>query len=294
MLIHRYLIVLILLTLSTLTSSFVPHFLTRASPVFKTHTASTLNAEKQKPALPQEVKQKLLAESIAPWRTLRLFLYASFGSGAFVGLLITLSNLSAPDSMKTSDPDSNLLLNAGVNFIATAAFATAAYFDAKKGKELEGKVDAKFARKLVQKEEEKESQKIWSTASSYPIKLNSGLQSLKSLNDKRLSVVFVSGNGGFIKETLLNARLNKEVIKTNGLILATPDNGGFSKMEEYTSTYDNELLNVMKGEVEKAKEQGAKVEDGVVVVVGREGKVVRRGIGRVDFRKVCSDILGEN
>lgn len=66
--------------------------------------------------------------------------------------------------MKTSDPDSNLLLNAGVNFIATAAFATAAYFDAKKGKELEGKVDAKFARKLVQKEEEKGTKSSRSSA----------------------------------------------------------------------------------------------------------------------------------
>ena len=47
----------------------------------------------------------------------------------------------------------------------------------------------------------------------------------------------------------------------------------------------------MDVEVKKAKEQGAKVEEGVVVVLGKNGKVVRRGIGRVDWRKIGEDCL---
>ena len=40
-------------------------------------------------------RTKLISESIAPWRTLRLFLYGSAASGAFVGGLITLSGAIA-------------------------------------------------------------------------------------------------------------------------------------------------------------------------------------------------------
>ncbi|GMH88696.1 hypothetical protein TrST_g13663 [Triparma strigata] len=233
----------------------------------------------------------LLAESIAPWRTLRLFTYTSFGSGAFLGLLITLSNLAAPDNMKTSDPDSNLPLNALINFIAVSGFAAAGYFDVKKGKELEGKVDDKFARKLKVKEEEMEAKIVWNGVKDEKVVMNGGEFSLKELKTKRLSIVFISGSPSYLKETLLSAKLSKNVIKTNGLILSLPSNKSFEKVEEYVGYYSSSISKVMDVEVKKAKEQGAKVEEGVVVVLGKNGKVVRRGIGRVDWRKIGEDCL---
>ena len=66
-----------------------PSPLSRASGVQK---PTLLCAEKKKKnvvKLDEAVKAKLLAESIAPWRTVRLFLYGSFGSGAFVGGFLT-------------------------------------------------------------------------------------------------------------------------------------------------------------------------------------------------------------
>ena len=57
---------------------------------------ATPNDRKKKgTGLDESVRTKLVSESIAPWRTLRLFLYFSLGSGALVGGLITLTGLTA-------------------------------------------------------------------------------------------------------------------------------------------------------------------------------------------------------
>lgn len=50
---------------------------------------------KKKGALDESVRTKLVTESIAPWRTLRLFLYGALGSGAFIGGLVTLPGTAA-------------------------------------------------------------------------------------------------------------------------------------------------------------------------------------------------------
>ena len=49
----------------------------------------------KKTGLDESVRTKLVTESIAPWRTLRLFLYGSLGSGAFIGGMVTLSSVAA-------------------------------------------------------------------------------------------------------------------------------------------------------------------------------------------------------
>ena len=51
-----------------------------------------------------DMKTKLLTESIAPWRTLRLFFYGALGSGAFIGGLINGSGAIAA----SASPDFNL------------------------------------------------------------------------------------------------------------------------------------------------------------------------------------------
>lgn len=54
--------------------------------------------------LDEGMRNKLVTESIAPWRTLRLFLYGALGSGAFVGGLINISGAVAG----SNSPDFNL------------------------------------------------------------------------------------------------------------------------------------------------------------------------------------------
>lgn len=62
--------------------------------------------EKKKP-YDEKLRKKLLSESIAPWRTIRLFLYGSLGSGAFVGGFIQLTGLLAALSAGKEGIDMN-------------------------------------------------------------------------------------------------------------------------------------------------------------------------------------------
>jgi hypothetical protein len=53
------------------------------------------------------LRSKLVSESIAPWRTVRLFFYASLGTGALIGGLVTLSGTAAALSGARPDLDLN-------------------------------------------------------------------------------------------------------------------------------------------------------------------------------------------
>ena len=71
----------------------------------------------KKRGLDESVRTKLVTESIAPWRTLRLFLYGSLGSGAFIGGLVTLSSTAAISAgAKEGD------LNTEVRFVSSRYF----------------------------------------------------------------------------------------------------------------------------------------------------------------------------
>lgn len=63
-----------------------------------------LHENKKKGGFDENMRSKLVTESIAPWRTIRLFLYGSFGSGAFLGGLINISGAVAA----SNSPDFNL------------------------------------------------------------------------------------------------------------------------------------------------------------------------------------------
>jgi Low psii accumulation1 / Rep27 len=63
--------------------------------------------KKTKGPFDEALRTKLVSESIAPWRTLRLFLYGSLGSGAAVGGFITLAGVAAALSGARTDIDLN-------------------------------------------------------------------------------------------------------------------------------------------------------------------------------------------
>ena len=50
---------------------------------------------KSKKPFDENLRSKLVSEAIAPWRTVRLFLYGSLGASALVGGLITLTGTLA-------------------------------------------------------------------------------------------------------------------------------------------------------------------------------------------------------
>lgn len=73
----------------------------------KKATSEDETVVKQSTRMDPAVRSKLLAESIAPWRAVRLFLYGSLGSGAAVGGFITLAGTLAALSGARSDLDLN-------------------------------------------------------------------------------------------------------------------------------------------------------------------------------------------
>lgn len=90
---------------------------------------------------------QLLAESIAPWRTLRLFLYASLGSGAALGGFLTLTGTLAVLSGARSDLElSTQYLNLAIDFGAVALFAVLGKLDLDRGNELNVKVEERIER----------------------------------------------------------------------------------------------------------------------------------------------------
>ena len=70
---------------------------------------SNSNDKKKGGGLDEGLRNKLVTESIAPWRTLRLFLYGALGSGAFIGGLINISGAVAA----SNSPDFNLQTEVG-------------------------------------------------------------------------------------------------------------------------------------------------------------------------------------
>jgi hypothetical protein len=58
---------------------------------------------KRKGGLEEGLRNKLVTESIAPWRTLRLFLYGTLGIGAFVGGLINTSGAIAASKLNPAE-----------------------------------------------------------------------------------------------------------------------------------------------------------------------------------------------
>ena len=105
--------ILSFLLLQSTSQAFTPRALSLSSTttapqrVVSTALWSEQEKPKKKGGLEGNLRNKLLAESIAPWRTVRLFLYGALGSGAFVGGFITLTGALAAISGARNDVDLN-------------------------------------------------------------------------------------------------------------------------------------------------------------------------------------------
>ena len=95
------------------------------------------------------MSNKLLAETIAPFRGLRLFFYGAFASGALAGGLITLSGVvAASNGLRPDIADLNAeCVNLAVDFGAVTAFGLLAKFDIDRGAELDVAVEERVRRK---------------------------------------------------------------------------------------------------------------------------------------------------
>jgi len=269
-----------------------------------------------------EIRKKLIAESIAPWRTLRLFLYAALGSGAAVGGFITAAGVAAAFSGVRTDLDLNTeLVNLGIDFGAAVAFAIFAKLDIDKGKELDQDVEAKIEKKLesraVSREMQKRAQELGNLKLN--IRVSADGQKMTEAPIKvlqtgaRQHVIIVAGPRKAVKDALLGANLMKLEDFAMSNVLVVPyelddknslvrPSGGFGDRPVWeTRPYVAEPVGegwdeYIQAEMNDAiKQSGSNAkEDGIAIVVGNNGQVIRRGVGMVPWRQTVEQLTQLN
>jgi hypothetical protein len=272
---------------------------------------------------PPNVSNKLLAETIAPFRGLRLFFYAAFASGAFVGGLITLSGvIAASNGLRPDIVDIGAeYVNLAVDFGAVALFGALAKFDLDGGARLDAAVEERVRRK-------DELRKLTRDMREREMKLRDLGVSVRVSTDgdtrvaplgvvqgsARQHVVLVIGPGRAIRDALRGAQLNKaNFAMTNILVIpyemgvdvvdrmTRPDGrGGFgvdSRPSYETQPYVAEpvgdgwedfAIAEMNAAVEQAGE-GVR-DEGIALVVANDGRVLRRGVGKVPWRQMVDEL----
>lgn len=280
------------------------------------------DAAKSKGNVDAETRKKLLAESIAPWRTIRLFFYGSLGSGAALGGFITLTGVLAALSGARDDVDLNTeYLNLAIDFGAVIAFGVFAKFDLDKKAELDENVEKKLERKKTQNKVTK--------------RMRAREQQLKQLNlsirvtedgatqvapvgavqeGANQHIIFVIGNRKCIKDALLGANLLKlDFSMSNVLVVPyeigvseeekkTRPSGGFGEKPVWeTQAYVAEPAgdgweDYVNGELDDAVEQSGPMvkQEGIAVVLANDGEVVRRGVGKVPWRQMVEELEQKN
>jgi len=259
------------------------------------------------------LRSKLLAETIAPWRSLRLFTYASSGVGAFVGLMITAGSLAAAGA--TGADVNEIYKNLGIDFSAAAISAVLFKLDSDKGSELEGNVEAKIQRK----KEMKEISKIMKSRErdiqdlEVSIRVSAGGESREAplgtlQSGAKQHAVILIGPQSYTRDSLFGAQLVKRDVFARSNVLIVPyalnidrtkPAGGFGERAEEKEAYiaqpvGDEWESYVAAEVKDAVAQGGEKlkEEGIVIVVNNEGEVIRRGVGLVPWKQIVNELNG--
>lgn len=279
----------------------------------------------KKGGIDASTRSRLLSESIAPWRTLRLFLYGSLGSGAAVGGLITLAGVAAGLSGARSDLDLNTeFLNLAIDFGAVAIFAFLAKWDFDQSNELNDKVKEK----IQQKKENKVIRKAMKEREQTLSKLNLEIRVTEDGSTQTAAVeaiqtggkqhmIVVAGGKKAIRDALLGANILKMEFSIRDVIIVPyelgktkeqkedeaklkPVGSGFGKdsrptweTQPYVAQPVGEGWDeFIQAEVDDAVQQnGEKVkEDGVAIVVSNTGEIIRRGVGQVPWRNMVEEL----
>jgi len=266
------------------------------------------------------VSNKLLAETIAPFRGLRLFFYGAFASGAFVGGLITASGVAAALNGLRPDVDLNAeYANMAIDFGFVALFGVLAKIDLDKGAELDAAVEEKVQRgkqrkKLTASMREREAL-LKDLNVNVRVTEDGGTKTapVGIMQEKaKQHVILVAGPGRAIRDALRGAQLNKvNFAMTNILVVpyetgadaadraSRPDGGGFgdSRPAYETQPYVADPAGegweeFIAAEMDAAADQaGDKVrEEGIALVVANDGKVLRRGVGKVPWRQMVDEL----
>lgn len=314
------------LFLPSLTSAFVvspltnPALLSRSSvnvpTVIATNTA-LLADKKKKGGLDETVRTKLVAESIDPWRTLRVFLYVSAGSGALIGGLITLTGAAAVMS-GAKEGDMNVEgLNLAIDFGAVAIFALLTKYDLQKQAELSDRVEEGMEEKKDIKKRTKgmKDREIELGTLRLDIQVSAdgatNSASVKELQaGARQHMIIVVGPKKACRDALVGANLLKMDFAMSNILVVPVETGvdaaemqsrpegGFGdkpiyERQAYVARPTGDGWDAyIKAELDDALEQNGEkeIEEGIVIVVSSTGKIIRRGVGKVPWRQMVEQL----
>ena len=283
---------------------------------------TALNQEEKKGSggLDRSVSNKLLEETVAPWRGLRLFLYGAFASGAFVGGMFTGSGVIAAMGGVREGVDLNAeYVNLAIDVGAVLVFALFAKLDLDKGAELaasiEDKVERKKKIKNMTKGMREREQRLRELSLNVRVTEDGQFREapVGVMQDKaKQHIILVAGPGRAIRDALRGAQLNKvNFAMTNILVVpletgvdevvkaSKPDGGGFgdSRPSYETQAYVAEPVGegweeFIQAEIDIAAEQAGDtvLEEGVALVIANDGKVLRRGVGKVPWRQMVDEL----
>mmetsp|Transcript_23029 Transcript_23029/g.51361 ORF Transcript_23029/g.51361 Transcript_23029/m.51361 type:complete len:355 (-) Transcript_23029:34-1098(-) len=291
-----------------------------ASPRRRPTTELNQEDKKRSGGFDKGVSNKLLEETVAPWRGLRLFLYGAAASGAFVSGMFTGSGVIAAMGGVRDDVDLNAeYVNLAINFGAVLLFAVLAKLDLDKGAELSASIEEKVERKkkiknMTKSMRERERQ-LRDLSLNVRVTEDGELREapVGVMQDKaKQHIILVAGPGRAIRDALRGAQLNKvNFAMTNILVVpyetgvdevvkaSKPDGGGFgdSRPSYETQAYVAEPVGegwgeFIQAEMDTAAEQagGTVLEQGVALVIANNGKVLRRGVGKVPWRQMVDEL----
>jgi hypothetical protein len=303
-------------------------------------SSSVQGQQKQPSGSSTVVSNKLLAETIAPFRGLRLFFYGAFASGALAGGLITLSGiLAALNGVRSDTIDLNeAYTNLAIDFGAVLFFGIFAKLDLDKGAELNAAVEEKVRRKEDNKLVIKAMQQRESILRNLNINVRVSTDGTTKTapigiiqTSAKQHLILVAGPGRAVRDALRGAQLNKSnFAMTNILVVpyetttgrerkgvvdddfvdrrTRPDaEKGFGSSGDANSSssrpsYETQPYVAMpvgenwdefiNAEFDAAVAQaGENVrEEGIALVVTNNGKVLRRGIGKVPWRQMVDEL----
>lgn len=274
--------------------------------------------------LDKQVKSRLITESIAPWRTLRLFLYFALGSGAALGGFITATGVIAGLSGARTDINLNTeYINLAIDFGAVIIFAILAKLDIDKGNELNAKVEEKIQKTKLNKQMKKgmkEREQILSKLNldirvsndeNVPLQ-RTVVEAVQSGGKQHLIIVI--GNKKCIRDALLGANILKMEFAMRDVLIvpyevdkkkdedkmkpdATKGFGNSSRPTWEVQPYVAQAVGegwdqYIQAELNDALQQnGEKVkEDGIAIVVANTGEIIRRGVGQVPWRNMVEEL----
>ena len=299
-----------------------------------TSTSLFMAEEEEKPqklagGIDASTRSKLLAESIAPWRTVRLFGYFSLGSGATIGGLITLSGVAAAVAGARTDLDLNTeYLNLAIDFGFAIAFALLAKWDFGKADELSEKVEEKLQEKKDNKVVRKAMKERELTLSKLQLDIrvaedgSTQVATVEAVQTGgKQNMIVVVGKKKAIRDALLGANILKMEFAMRDVLIVPyeidkvksikskleqddkikPDGQkGFG--EDARPTWETQSYvaqpvgegweEYINGELQDAITQnGEKVkDDGIAIVVANTGEIIRRGVGQVPWRNMVEEL----